>query len=87
MDSHGNIFVFENIPQPGGTVLELPWTGTGYGPQITLPFSGLAWPRGIAVDSAGNVLIADQINQDVDRLWAASHPAVHRFESSLGSRR
>ena len=40
-------------------VVELPRTGTGYGPQMTLPFSGLNGPYGIALDSAGDVFITD----------------------------
>ena len=40
-------------------VVELPRTPTGYGSQITLPFSGLDTPEGIAVDGAGDVFVAD----------------------------
>jgi hypothetical protein len=37
-------------------VVELPWTGTSYGPPITLPTHG-TYPHQLAVDSAGDVFI------------------------------
>ncbi len=40
-------------------MLELPWTGTGYGTQVTLPFSGLDCPWGVALDSAGDVFVTN----------------------------
>ena len=36
-----------------------PKTGTGYGPQITLPTSGLNSPEAIAADSSGDVAVLD----------------------------
>ena len=30
-----------------------------YGPQVTLPFTGLSRPGGVAVDAAGDVYVAD----------------------------
>ena len=42
--------------------MELPRTATGYGPQTTLPTSGLSQPTGVAVDSTGNVFIVNGNN-------------------------
>src|SRR5277367_6019706 len=52
VDSAGDVFATS-----GNDVLELPWTATGYGPQTTLPASGLSGPWGVAVDSAADVFI------------------------------
>ena len=57
------------------SVVELPWTGTGYGSQITLPFSGLNNPNGIALDSAGDVFVAN---------WAGSENVVELPKTSTG---
>ncbi len=46
-------------------MVELPKTATGYGPQTTLPISGLNQPNGVAVDTAGDLLIADDGNNRV----------------------
>jgi hypothetical protein len=53
VDSGQNVFLTNTDNQ----VVELPKTATGYGPRITLPFSGLTYPYGIAVDTAGNVFV------------------------------
>ncbi len=49
-------------------VVELPWTGTGYLSQITLPFSGLNYPAGIALDSAGDVFVSNWVGSSVVEL-------------------
>ena len=36
-----------------------------YGAQVTLPFTGLDDPRGVAVDSAGNTYVVDEVNNRV----------------------
>jgi hypothetical protein len=40
----------------------------GYGSQITLPFDGLSYPYGVAVDTAENVFVADTYNSRVVEL-------------------
>jgi serine/threonine-protein kinase len=47
-----------------------------YGPQVTLPFTGLSNPGGVAVDTAGTVYIADCDNHRVLKLPAGSTTAV-----------
>jgi serine/threonine-protein kinase len=39
--------------------------------SITLPFNGLKGPQGVAVDSAGNVYVADAGNNRVLKLPAS----------------
>ncbi len=72
VDSTGDVFLagfFFIGEHPFPTVgYELPKTATGYGPQVTLPTSGLNNPQGIAVDSAGDVFIADELNSRVVEL-------------------
>ena len=43
-----------------------------HGPQVTLPFTGLNLPSGVAVDAAGNVYVADSFNNRVVKLAAGS---------------
>jgi serine/threonine protein kinase, bacterial len=44
-----------------------------YGPQVTLPFTGLNGPTGVAVDTAGNVYVADYTGNRVVKLSAGSN--------------
>jgi serine/threonine-protein kinase len=46
-------------------VLKLP---AGAGAPIELPFNGLSQPFGVAVDTDGNVFVADSINDRVLKL-------------------
>jgi hypothetical protein len=60
VDSAGDLFIaYASTKRANNLVLELPRTTTGYGPQTTLPFSGLNSPSGVGVDSAGDVFVAD----------------------------
>ncbi len=43
-----------------------------YGPQVTLPFTGLNNPVGVAVDTAGDLYVIDRINNRVLKLAAGS---------------
>jgi hypothetical protein len=56
VDGAGDLFLLSDA------VYEVPKTVTGYGAQITLPFSGLNGAQGIAADSAGDVFIDDAGN-------------------------
>ena len=42
------------------------------GPQVTLPFTGLNQPEGVAVDAAGNLYVVDSGNNRVVKLAAQS---------------
>jgi sugar lactone lactonase YvrE len=57
VDGSGNLFV---VDSGNVQVVEVPWTGTGYGPGIIIgPNGDFALPLGIAVDAADNVYVAD----------------------------
>jgi serine/threonine protein kinase, bacterial len=43
-----------------------------YGPQVTLPFTGLDHPNGVAVDAASNLYVIDYDNEQVLKLAAGS---------------
>ncbi len=43
-----------------------------YGPQVTLPFTGLERPGGVAVDTAGTLYVTDYYNNRVLRLAAGA---------------
>jgi sugar lactone lactonase YvrE len=65
LDSNGNIFVANNEGGPGfqGSITEYPAGATGnVAPIATITGSatGLAGPLGIALDSAGNIYVANQ---------------------------
>jgi serine/threonine protein kinase, bacterial len=47
-----------------------------FAPQITLPFKGLGHPADVEVDPAGNVYVADDMNNRVLKLAAGSNVAV-----------
>ena len=55
------------------------------GPQITLPFSGLKSPNGIAVDAAGDVFVSDDELNEVLELPSGDAPAVRTFSGLPGA--
>jgi large repetitive protein len=68
VDGGGNVYISGmNISSsPSTVVVRLPWTGSGYGTPVTLPFSGLSNDvAGVAVDGAGNVYYADVDNSRI----------------------
>ncbi len=58
VDGVGNLFVTSLSFTP---LVKLPWTGSDYGAQTTLPISGVSQPSGVAVDGAGNIFVADPL--------------------------
>lgn len=56
-----------------------------FGPQITLPFNGLGHPADVEVDSAGNVYVAEDINNRVLKLAVGSSVAVELPFAGLNS--
>lgn len=53
VDGAGNLFISDT---GNSRVVELPWTGSGYGTQVTVA-SGLHAPEGLAVDGAGDLYV------------------------------
>ncbi len=78
VDSGGDVFVTNapgwptTQPSASSSVVELPKTSTGYGPQVTLAFSGLTLPFGDAVDNDGDVFVVDSLNNRVVELQTIS---------------
>ena len=69
VDGFGNIYASD---YNNNRVVEVPWSGSGYGPQTTVG-TGLAGPSGVAVDASGSVYIADFLNNRVvEAPWTGS---------------
>ena len=61
------------VADTGNTdVVEMPATATSSSQWITLPFTGLSGPQGLAVDANGDVFVADTGNNRVAELPAGS---------------
>jgi sugar lactone lactonase YvrE len=70
VDGNGDIFIADT---GNNRIVEIPWTGSGYGQQATVPVTGLSSPMGLAVDGAGNLYIASNGNAEVVRLaWTGA---------------
>jgi sugar lactone lactonase YvrE len=65
VDGVGNVYIADS---GNDRVVMLPWTGSGFGPQVTLPIPGLSNPLGMAIDGAGNLFIASNGNDRVVKL-------------------
>jgi serine/threonine-protein kinase len=63
VDQTGDVFVSKY-----GGVVELPSTDSGWGPQLTLPISGIPSPVGLALDLSGDLFIADLGNSRIVEL-------------------
>ena len=74
VDGNGDIFLSNNNGLYNG-VIEVPWTGSGYGSYSDIWDASLApsSPTGIAVDSSGDVYVVDfQQNDIVEIPWLGS---------------
>ena len=70
VDGSGNVYIADT---GNNKVVELPWTGNGYGAQTTVQMTGLNSPMGLAVDGAGNLYIASNGNDKVIKLpWTGT---------------
>ena len=65
VDSHGNLFFvgIGHLTVPS-VLIEIPWTGSGYGSPTTIT-TGLNGPYGVAVDANLNIYVADSGNNRV----------------------
>ena len=69
-DANGDVFIADS---ENDRIVEVPWTGTGYGAPTTVPTSGLSFPQAVAVDAAGDIFIADTNNNRVVEVpWTGS---------------
>jgi len=70
VDGNGNVFIADT---GNNRVVEIPWTGSGYGQQTTVPVAGLNSPTSVAADGAGNLYIASNGSGKVVRLaWSGT---------------
>jgi sugar lactone lactonase YvrE len=80
VDGAGDVYIADT---GNNRIVELPWTGSGYGPQTVIPVSGLMSPMGLAIDGAGNLYIASNGNDKVIYLpWT---PTGFGTQSKVGS--
>ena len=70
VDGSGNVYIADT---GNNRIVEIPWTGSGYGQQTTVFATGLNTPMGLAIDGAGNLYIASNGNDKVVKLpWTGS---------------
>ena len=62
VDGFGNVYIADT---GNNRIVEIPWTGSGYGSQIVLPVKLINSPMGLAVDGAGNLYIVSNGNDKV----------------------
>ena len=80
VDGAGDVYIADT---GNNRLVELPWTGSGYGPQTVVPVSGLMNPMGLTVDGAGNLYIVSNGNDKVIYLpWT---PNGFGAQSKVGS--
>jgi hypothetical protein len=78
-DPAGDVYISN---YEAGSVLMLPWTGSGYGTQITLTSNGpLSGPGAIYLDGTGNVYIED-FNNNLLAEWSVSNPPTLSFNTA-----
>ena len=85
VDGGGNVYITGFSPtNSNSVVVKLPWTGSGYGAAVSLPFNGLGNDiEGVAVDGAGNVYDVDLDNRRVVKLPWNSATGSYGTQSTL----
>ena len=66
-------------------MVELPYNGSSYGAQITVPFGILGTANGLAVDGNGNIYVADATNNNVVKLTVSGPPTLTFASTNVGS--
>src|ERR1019366_2986470 len=84
VDGSGNVLV---VDANTNSVVKIPWTGTAYGAQTTVPTTGLSGPTGLALDGSGDVYVADTTNGRVIKVaWnGATYGAQTTVATGLDS--
>jgi hypothetical protein len=81
MDGNSNLYVLDT---GNNQVVMLPWTGTGFGSQITVA-SGFNAPGGMTLDGSGNLYVADTGNDRVVKIDLSTPAAMTFANTYLGS--
>jgi sugar lactone lactonase YvrE len=81
VDGEGNVYIADT---GNNRVVELPWTGSEYGPQTTLPVTGLISPMGLAVDGAGNLFVASSGNDKVVKVSQSPKGFLQQIKLGTG---
>ncbi len=80
VDGQGDVYISDS---GNNRVVELPWTGSGYGMQTVVPMNGLLNPMGLSIDGAGNLYVVSNGNDKVIYLpWT---PNGFGTQSKVGS--
>jgi len=80
VDGSGDVYIADT---GNNRIVEIPWTGGGYGAQVAVPVQGLINPMGLALDGAGNLYIVSNGNDKVIYLpWT---PNGFGTQSKVGS--
>lgn len=80
VDGSGNVYIADT---GNNRIVELPWTGNGYGQQLVVPVNGLMNPMGLAIDGAGNLYIVSNGNDKV--IYLPSTPFGFGTQGKVGS--
>jgi sugar lactone lactonase YvrE len=88
VDANDNAYVASGSDPKGdaatGAILEVPFTGTGFGAPVTLA-SGVSFTQGVALDGVGNVFFPDPGKKQVYEIARAAAPALSFAQTARGS--
>jgi sugar lactone lactonase YvrE len=88
VDANDDVFLVTNgdanEDQSTGTILEVPFNGSSYSAPVTLA-TGIGYPTGIALDSSGNIFVADSVVDQAFELPRATPPTLTFASTAEGA--
>jgi len=87
IDAANNLYISEQYTGSTGTfeLVKVPYSGGAYGTAFVIPVNNLQAIENVALDSLGNIYVADQVSQQIYKLDVADPPTTTFANTNVDS--